>query len=400
MLIQNQIVKKPQSIVITNRTSNSVRAPKSNDSFCCENTFINKKPFVDKKIIKENENINSFFDNISSKIFHNSSASHSLSKLLQMGYISFSSSTYSNLNDPKSAIGIKLNPQKTPSQNCAILEHQIRNGVGVGFNLSDFKDTISQIEKINNYFKYREPNLNRPPAGIALLNINHPKILNFISLKDNADYKNWCFDLSVVIDDDFLRKVDNNEPLTLSDNTQISAKQVYLKLLDSMLKSGEPGIIFSNDKDFICDSCAASQLNENEGLNLAHINLSKFYNPKTKSMDLDFLSQSSNVLSQALKKIAPNGFIGVLGYQDLLNKAGINYGSKEAIKILETCLETIKKQANANDIRMAISPTGTISRILKTTYRFLPKCNILGRNRYNGSSAKISRWRDFKNYNS
>ena len=164
-----------------------------------------------------------------------------------------------------------------------------------------------------------------------------------------------------------LKKVDNNENLQLTDGSVVKAKEVYLKLLDSISKSGEPGIIFSNNKNFICDSCAASELNANEGLNLAQVNLSRFYNSKTKKIDYDFLSQSANVLSLALKKIAPNGFISILGYQDLLNQMEINYGSKEALNVLENCLKTIKLQADSNNIRMAISPSGLTSRLLKTT---------------------------------
>lgn len=367
MLIENQPLKKPQKITCIKDYQAITKIISLDDKICINNFSINKTPLVRRKIIKEDKDINQFFDEISVRIFQNSSSSHSLSKLLQLGYISLSSSAYANLDNPKSAIGIKLNPKKTPTQNCAFLEEYIKEGVGVGINFSEFQNPIEHIEKINKYFKFREPNLNRPPAGIALLNINHAKILNFIKLKDDADYKNWCFDLSVVMDGDFLKKVDNAQNITLTDGTEIPAKKIYFEMLNSMMKSGEPGIIFSNKPDFICDSCAASELKENEGLNLAQINLSKFYNSKEKTIDYDFLSQSANVLSCAFKNIAPNGFIGILGYSDLLNKMNLKYGSKEALKVLEKCLETIKKQANANNLRMAISPCGTTSRILKTT---------------------------------
>ena len=292
-----------------------------------------------------------------------------------MGYVSLSSNAYANLKNPKSAIGIELDSKKTAAQHCAMLEEHIKNGAGVGINFSKFQNPIEEIKRINTYFKHREPNLNRPPAGIALLNIDHPKIMEFISLKDSADYKNWCFDLSVVIDDDFLRKADNGENISLTDGSTINAKEIYSKLLDSISKSGEPGIIFSNNKNFICDSCAASELQPNEGLNLAQINLSRFYNSKTKNIDYEFLSQSANVLSSALQKIAPNGFVSILGYQDLLNQMGLNYGSKEALVILENCLKTIKKQTSANNLRMAISPSGLTSRLLKTTPSIEPLNN-------------------------
>ena len=337
--------------------------------------FINKQPLIDRKIIPSNQDVNQFFDSISSQIFPDSNLNHSLSKLLSLGYVSLSSSAYTDLKNPKSAIAIKLNEKKTTTQHLALLEQYIKDGVGVGINFSNLKNPIDEIKKINEYFKYREPDLIRPPAGIGLLNITHPKIMEFISLKDGANYQDWCFDLSVVMDESFLLKVDNNEDLILDDGTKISAKKIYLKLLESMNKKGEPGIIFSSDKNYICDCCAASKLNEDEGLNLAQINLSKFYNPKTKDIDYAFLSQSANTLAIALKRIAPNGFISILGYQDLLNKMSISYGPDKALVILEKSLLTIKEQAQANNIRMCISPSGTISRILKTTPSIEPDKN-------------------------
>lgn len=375
MLIENQTLKRPQKIANIKDYQAITKTRTLGDRICVNNFSVNKTPLVNRKIIKEDKDINQFFDEVAAHIFPNSSSFHSFSKLLQLGYISLSSNAYANLENPKSAVGIKLNPEKTSIQNCAYLEEYIKEGVSVGINFSEFQNPIEHIKKINKYFKFREPNLNRPPAGIALLNINHPKILDFIKLKDDADYKNWCFDLSVVMDDDFLKKVDNAQNIKLTDGSEISAKKIYFELLNSMIKSGEPGIIFSNNPDFICDSCAASELKENEGLNLAQINLSKFYNSKEKTIDYNFLSQSANVLSCALKNIAPNGFVGILGYSDLLNKMGLKYGSKEALEVLEKCLETIKKQTNTNNLRMAISPCGTTSRILKTTPAIEPENN-------------------------
>lgn len=356
--------------------SQMLQKTKSEDVCAFENKFVNKKFLLDRKILKENEDINSFYESIAAQIFPDSNIKHSFEELLKHGYVALSTSAYSNLSDPKSAIALRLDKRTSSYKHCSDLEKYIKNGVGIGLNLSELDNPISEIKILNSYFKYREPNLNRPSAGIALLNVTHPKIMDFIGLKDSANYDDWCFDLSVIIDSDFLSKVDNNQDLILDDGTKINANEVYFKLLNSMRKSGEPGVIFSSDKDFICDSCAASKLEENEGLNLAQINLAKFYNKKTKNIDYEFLAQSANVLSLALKKIAPNGFISILGYQDLLNQMGLIYGSKEALEVLENMLNVIKKEAQKENLRMCISPSGTTSRILKTTPSIEPKDNI------------------------
>lgn len=312
------------------------------DSYYFENPYINKKPLVDRKILAPNDNINVFFDNISSSIFAQAPEENEFSNLLKYGFISLSSSCYSDLKNPVSAIAVEL---KEGEDNCKVLDNYIDKGIGIGANFSNFNDPIAEIKKLNAHFKTREDSVLRPPAGIALININHPKVKDFITLKDNADYKDWCFDLSVVIDDDF------------------KDKEIYNTLLNSMLKKGEPGVIFSNKKDYICDSCAAAGLNPNEELTLAHINLGRFYNKTTGKIDYNLLKRSSFLLNQAMQNIDPNGFIGILGYQELLNNLNLEYGSNEALSTLENCLKIIKSQG----AKTAISPTGTISRVLNST---------------------------------
>ncbi len=345
------------------------------DYYAFENPNLDKKVLTERKIIPQNQDINSFFDDISNKLFSNPDEIKKFSSLLKGGYISLSSNAYSNLDDPKSAIAIKLDPKKSTLSYLALLEDYIKNGFGIGINFSNFQNPTYEIKEINKYFKYREPSLIRPPAAMGLLSINHPKILDFIHLKDNKNYENWCFDLSVIIDDNFLSKVDKNEDITMSDGSKMSASLIYYNLLSSMLKSGEPAVIFSNNKDYITDCCAAAELKENQGLKLAQINLSKFYNTKTKSIDYNLLKFAANLLSKGFKNIAPDGFVGVLGYQELLNYMGYNYGEKKANEILENCLKTIKKEVNLNGLKTAISPTGTISRLLKTTPSIEPNKN-------------------------
>ena len=345
------------------------------DYYAFENPNLDKKVLTERKIIPQNQDINSFFDDISNKLFSNPDEIKKFSSLLKGGYISLSSNAYSNLDDPKSAIAIKLDPKKSTLSYLALLEDYIKNGFGIGINFSNFQNPTYEIKEINKYFKYREPSLIRPPAAMGLLSINHPKILDFIHLKDNKNYENWCFDLSVIIDDNFLSKVDKNEDITMSDGSKMSASLIYYNLLSSMLKSGEPAVIFSNNKDYITDCCAAAELKENQGLKLAQINLSKFYNTKTKSIDYNLLKFAANLLSKGFKNIAPDGFVGVLGYQELLNYMGYNYGEKKANEILQNCLKTIKKEVNLNGLKTAISPTGTISRLLKTTPSIEPNKN-------------------------
>lgn len=332
---------------------------------------IDKNVFYERGILEKNENPDDFFEKISSRFFSSKQEAADFSNLLKTGAVSFSSSCYKFLSgkipNPKSAVALELNPAKKTTQILAFLEDFIKNEKGVGINFSNFENPTEIIQKINSYFKFRqnEGDIKRPPAGIALLNVNHPKILNFISLKDNADYRDWCFDLSVVLPSDFFEKVDKDENIELANGEKLSARTIYSKILDSMLKKGEPGLIFSDNPFYICDSCAAAPLSANEGLTLAHLNLAEFFDEKTGTLDAAKLKSASNLLSKALFEIDTKGYIGILGYQDFLNKAGLKYGENSAILKLEEALSIIQTEAKAKNLKTAISPAGTISRILK-----------------------------------
>ena len=341
------------------------------DTFAAENACIDKKPLVARRIIREDENINDFFDKISSQIFQNSSTAPVFSELLKSGYVSLSSSCYQNLKVPYSAKAVKLNPDKFPSQNCARLEEYVKEGIGVGINFNNFDNPIEQIKQINNYFNFRQQTTLRPPAGIALLSINHPKILEFIKLKDNENNKDWCFGLSVIMDDKFLSMVDTKQNVKMQDDSEMPAEEIYNAMLDSMLKTGGPGVVFSNNPDFICDCCNATELKENQTMTIAQINLAKFFNTKTGKCDYNYLKYVSDILNNAMKNIDKDGFVGVLGYQELLNQMGLEYGSKEGNQVLEDCLTVIK----TSGCKMALSPTGTTSRVLKTTPSIEPSDN-------------------------
>lgn len=332
------------------------------DSFEFQNANFDKNVLISRGIISKDEDLNAFFNKTAYSIFNYDKEKLNLfSSYLKQGKISLSSNAYKNLSDPSSALAVKLNPLNLFIQNCFYLDRYIKKGKGIGINFSKFDNPSSEVKKFNSYFKFRESSSFRPASGIALLDIYNKDILNFITLKDNACYKDWCFDLSVIIDDKFLSLVDGNKDVVLSDGNKINAKKIYDTLLNSMYKKGEPGIIFSSNKDYICDCCAAAQLKEGEFLTLAQINLSKFV--KDNKFDFEDLSKASLILNEAIKKLDKNAYVSILGYQDMLDKMNLKYGSNESLDLLKTIIKTIK----SNNIKMAISPSGTISRFLKTT---------------------------------
>ena len=324
------------------------------DSVSFSGANFDKNVLVSKKIIDENQDMNSFFDDVTNKIFKGNN--EEFSRALKNGEISLSTSAYADIKHPYSATGLELDNDISDASCLRTLEQYVKDGIGFGINFSDFDNPKDKILKINSYLKYREPDVKRPPAAIGILDAEHPKVLEFIGIKDSADYSNWCFDLSLILNDDFMKRLENNDP---------EAKKIYESLLSSMLKSSEPGIIFSNNRNYLSDCCAAVPLKPDEKLTLGQINLSEFC--LDGKVDYEKLKKDADILSQGMKKLDSNSYIGVLGYQELLNKLNISYGTKEAIEIAEKTMQTIQNEAHKHSIKTAISPTGNVSRLLKTT---------------------------------
>ena len=147
MQIRPIAIRSKQNVLINK--NKTLLFQEKQDSLSYETIFVNKKPLIARGIIPSDKNINAFFEEISTQIFPDSNIHHSLSNLLKMGYVAFSTSTYNNLADPKSAIGIKLDKRKSAVQHCALLEEYIKNGVGVGINFSELNNPIYEIKKIN-----------------------------------------------------------------------------------------------------------------------------------------------------------------------------------------------------------------------------------------------------------
>ena len=103
---------------------------------------------------------------------------------------------------------------------------------------------------------------NRRGANMGVLNVYHPDILTFINAK-SADSQRLChFNLSVMVDDAFMRAVMNGDDVTLhwpvydgishiiTDPSQwkitktISAKYLWDEIMQRAYDNGEPGIMF------------------------------------------------------------------------------------------------------------------------------------------------------------
>ena len=89
----------------------------------------------------------------------------------------------------------------------------------------------------------------RRGANMGVLPVWHPDIEKFIACKNTeGDLSN--FNISVMIDDEFINAVKNDKEYNLHFNGKtyktIRAKELFDKIVDGIMQNGEPGILFYN----------------------------------------------------------------------------------------------------------------------------------------------------------
>lgn len=216
----------------------------------------------------------------------------------------------------------------------------------------------------------------RRGANMAILNYNHPDIINFITVKSDENQIN-NFNLSVGITEEFMRLVEENgeydliNPHTKKAAGRISARKVFDLIVDKAWKSGEPGVVFLDriNRDNptpklgaieSTNPCGEQPLLPYEACNLGSINLSRVVNHqgidfdalgKTVHMAVRFLDDVIEMNRFPLKKIDEmvkgnrKIGLGIMGWADMLLKLGIPYNSEEALGLAEEIMKFINEES-------------------------------------------------------
>ena len=279
----------------------------------------------------------------------------------------------------------------------------IHHGGGVGFDFSALRGRGSKVASthgracgpvavMRHYNSLGETLTQggfREAALMATLDVRHPDIREFIHCKDDDPQSLRNFNISVIVDDDWMKEAAYDE--CCGDNDKM---QLLHEIAESAWRTGDPGLMFRDrverdnqwpERKLGLNPCAEVLLYDNGVCTLASINLMRLHQLFRNYRSDDFydaIADTARLVADYLNDVIDNNNhchpaitkedlrsrrigIGVMGFADYIADMRISYDSPYALEVAYKIGRTINQAAQSrnlgNSAMLSIAPTGSIS---------------------------------------
>jgi ribonucleoside-diphosphate reductase alpha chain len=231
----------------------------------------------------------------------------------------------------------------------------------------------------------------RRGANMAVLQVDHPDIHEFIHCKSN-EHAITNFNISVGLTDEFMRAVQEDDTIDLVNPQDgavwktVQARDVFDEIVASAHRNGEPGVLFLDaaNRDNPCphlgeyeatNPCAEQYLLPYENCCLGSVNLAQHVstgNNGHPNVDWAKLQGTVDLAVRFLDDVVDaNGYVpgvpqlreaahhtrriglGIMGLGDLLYHLGARYGSDEAQELAAQVMEFVRYHAMRASVELA-----------------------------------------------
>jgi ribonucleoside-diphosphate reductase alpha chain len=283
----------------------------------------------------------------------------------------------------------------TTVKNMALIE---QTGGGVGFNFSKLRPRgdivkstkgvasgpVSFMRVFDTSTEIIKAGGKRRGAMMAILRVDHPDILEFITSKRDPQFLS-NFNISVAVTDEFMKALEEDGEYSLINprNKEVVAKlkaqNVWNLMTKSAWETGDPGVVFIDEINRYnptpevgsiesTNPCGEQPLLPYESCNLGSINLSRMVEDgkidweklaETVGNAVHFLDNIVDANKYTLKEIEAitkgnrKIGLGVMGFADMLIKLGIPYNSEEAVQLAENLMKFIQEKAHKKSVEIA-----------------------------------------------